>query len=76
MHTILPALRVPLFILGLASLAASAGCGLKGDLVLPERQEQPGQTDRPSQPRNEQDDQDPEDPDENPSDAGERLAFS
>lgn len=50
MLRILPALRVLLFALVTMSLAASTGCGLKGDLVLPEQSEQPRQTDAPSPP--------------------------
>lgn len=48
MLRILPALRVLLFALVTMSLAASTGCGLKGDLVLPEPSEQPRQTEAAS----------------------------
>ncbi|MEX2500711.1 MAG: hypothetical protein WD397_17735 [Wenzhouxiangellaceae bacterium] len=57
MLRILPALRGLLFALVTMSLVASTGCGLKGDLVLPEQSEQSRQTDAPSPP---------EDPEEDP----------
>jgi len=43
MQRILPALRVLLFALATTSLGASIGCGLKGDLVLPESAQQEDQ---------------------------------
>ncbi|MEX0915039.1 MAG: hypothetical protein WDZ60_04030 [Wenzhouxiangellaceae bacterium] len=47
MLRILPALRGLLFALVTMSLVASTGCGLKGDLVLPEQSEQSRQPDAP-----------------------------
>jgi len=43
MPSILPALRVLLFASALLPLSMTAGCGLKGDLVLPEPGERSSQ---------------------------------
>lgn len=72
MQMILPALRVPLFALATISLAAIAGCGLKGDLVLPEQTGQPSSQETPEaalDERNEPDEPEGRDDGDNRSEA-------
>jgi len=59
MPRILPALRAFLFVLSALSLGLVAGCGLKGDLALPEPDESTGESEADREPGSEDPDAGP-----------------
>ena len=61
MPSILPALRALLFVSALVPLLVTAGCGLKGDLVLPQPDDPPSPQQESGEDAVDEDSQDPDD---------------